>query len=59
MEPNSTDPAVMLFEAGNTIVRSFIEAAIIALLAIAAPPWITLRRIVDVRLTLVPLLLRR
>jgi predicted RND superfamily exporter protein len=47
----------MLFEAGNTIVQSFIEAAIFAVLAIAALLWIALRRIVDVLLTLVPLLL--
>jgi hypothetical protein len=57
VEPNATGPAVMLFEAGNTIVQSFIEAAIFAILAIAALLWIALRRIVDVLLTLVPLLL--
>jgi hypothetical protein len=56
VEPNATGPAVMLFEAGNTIVQSFIEAAIFAVLAIAALLWIALRRIVDVLLTLVPLL---
>jgi hypothetical protein len=56
VEPNATGPAVMLFEAGNTIVQSFIEAAIFAILAIAALLWIALRRIVDVLLTLVPLL---
>ena len=56
VEPNATGPAVMLFEAGNTIVQSFIEAAIFAIWAIAALLWIALRRIVDVLLTLVPLL---
>ena len=56
IEPNATGPAVMLFEAGNTIVRSFIEAAIFAVLAIAALLWIALRRVTDVLLTLVPLL---
>src|SRR6202043_1640825 len=56
VEPNATGPAVMRFEAGNTIVQSFIEAAIFAILAIAALLWIALRRIVDVLLTLVPLL---
>ena len=56
VEPNATGPAVMLFEAGNTIVQSFIEAAIFAILAIAALLWIALRRMVDVLLTLVPLL---
>ena len=42
VEPNATGPAVMLFEAGNTIVRSFIEAAIFAVLAIATLLWIAL-----------------
>jgi uncharacterized protein len=56
VEPNATGPAVMLFEAGNTIVRSFIEAAIFAVLAIATLLWIALRRVADVLLTLVPLL---
>ena len=56
VEPNATGLAVMLFEAGNTIVQSFIEAAIFAIWAIAALLWIALRQIVDVLLTLVPLL---
>jgi hopanoid biosynthesis associated RND transporter like protein HpnN len=54
--PNATGPAVLLFEAGNTVVRAFIEAGIFALAAIALLLWITLRRITDVLLTLVPLL---
>lgn len=56
IEPDATGPAVMLFEAGNTVVRAFIEAGIFALGAIAFLLWITLRRIADVLLTLVPLL---
>jgi hypothetical protein len=56
-EPDATGPAVMLYEAGNTIVRAFIEAAIFALGAIALLLWITLRRVTDVLMTLVPLLL--
>ena len=56
VEPNATGPAVMLFEAGNTIIRSFIEAAVFAVLAIATLLWIALRRVADVLLTLVPLL---
>src|SRR5208282_1050368 len=44
------------FEAGNTVVRAFIEAGIFALVAIAVLLWIALRRISDVLLTLVPLL---
>jgi hopanoid biosynthesis associated RND transporter like protein HpnN len=56
VEPNATGPAVSLYEAGNTVVRAFIEAGIFALSAIALLLWITLRRITDVLLTLVPLL---
>jgi uncharacterized protein len=56
VEPNATGPAVQLYEAGNTVVRAFIEAGAFALAAIALLLWITLRRIGDVLLTLVPLL---
>jgi hopanoid biosynthesis associated RND transporter like protein HpnN len=55
--PHATGPAVTLYEAGNTIVRAFIEAGIFALASISLLLWITLRRIADVLLTLVPLLL--
>ena len=57
VEPEATGPAAMLYEAGNTIVRAFIEAGIFALAAIALLLWITLRRVIDVLMTLVPLLL--
>jgi hypothetical protein len=56
-EPDATGPAVMLYEAGNTIVRSFFEAGIFAIAAIALLLWITLRRVTDVLMTLIPLLL--
>jgi hopanoid biosynthesis associated RND transporter like protein HpnN len=56
VEPDATGPAVLLFEAGNTVVRAFIEAGIFALAAIALLLWVTLRRTADVLLTLVPLL---
>jgi predicted RND superfamily exporter protein len=56
VEPNATGPAVMLFEAGNTVVRAFITAGFFALAAIAILLLVTLRRITDVLLTLVPLL---
>jgi hypothetical protein len=56
IEPNATGPAVLMFEAGNTVVRAFIEAGIFALAEIAVLLWITLRRVADVLLTLVPLL---
>ncbi|MGH7113880.1 MAG: MMPL family transporter [Stellaceae bacterium] len=54
--PGATGPAVLLYEAGNTVVRAFIEAGIFALAAITLLLWITLRRPADVLLTLVPLL---
>jgi hopanoid biosynthesis associated RND transporter like protein HpnN len=56
VEPDATGPAVLMFEAGNTVVRAFTEAGIFALAAIAVLLWITLRRIADVLLTLIPLL---
>jgi hypothetical protein len=57
IESDATGPAVMLFEAGKTIEWSFAEAAITAVLAIAVLLWMALRRLVDILLTLVPLLL--
>jgi uncharacterized protein len=56
VQPNASGPAVLMYEAGNTVVRAFIEAGIFSLAAIAVLLWITLRRITDVLLTLVPLL---
>jgi hopanoid biosynthesis associated RND transporter like protein HpnN len=57
IEPNATGEAVALYESGNTVVRAFIAAGIFALSAITVLLWITLRRLGDVLLTLVPLLL--
>jgi hopanoid biosynthesis associated RND transporter like protein HpnN len=57
VEPSATGPAIMLFEAGETVVRAFVEAGIFAVGAIALLLLIALRRIVDVVLTLVPLLI--
>ncbi|HXW24697.1 MAG TPA: MMPL family transporter, partial [Xanthobacteraceae bacterium] len=55
VEPNTSGPAVLLYEAGNTVVHAFIQSGIFALSAIAILLWVTLRRIGDVLLTLVPL----
>jgi hypothetical protein len=55
--PNATGEAVGIYESGGTIVRAFIEAGAWALLSISILLWIVLRRIGDVLLTLVPLLL--
>jgi hopanoid biosynthesis associated RND transporter like protein HpnN len=54
--PNATGPAVLLFEAGNTVVHAIIEAGIFAICAIVLLLAATLRRARDVLLTLVPLL---
>ena len=45
-----------MFEAGNTVVRAFIEAGVFAMAAIALLLWVALRRIADTLLTLLPLL---
>jgi len=57
VEPSATGAAVSFLESGRTIVRAFIQAGIWALAAIALLLWLALRRISDVLLTLVPLLL--
>ena len=48
---------ISVLEAGDTVVRAFIEAGFWALLSIGLLLWIVLRRIGDVLLTLIPLLL--
>jgi hopanoid biosynthesis associated RND transporter like protein HpnN len=55
-EPTAIGGPVSILKSGDTIVRAFIHAGIFALLVIGALLWITLRRITDVLLTLVPLL---
>jgi uncharacterized protein len=57
VDPNATGPAVMLFEAGRTVVHAFIVSGIFALSAITLLLFVALRRIGDVLLTLVPLLI--
>jgi hopanoid biosynthesis associated RND transporter like protein HpnN len=54
--PGASGTAIMLLESQRTVVRAFIEAGIYAVLAIAVILFITLRRVGDVLLTLVPLL---
>jgi uncharacterized protein len=55
--PTASGPGVQVYEAGNTIVRAFIEAGICALATIFLLLLIALRRLTDVLMTLVPLLL--
>jgi uncharacterized protein len=54
--PNATGQGISTFEWGDTIVRSFEEAAAVALVSIALLLWIVLRRFGDVLLTLIPLI---
>ena len=55
--PNATGGPISILESGRTIITAFIEAGIWALTSITLLLWVTLRRISDVLLTLVPLLL--
>jgi hopanoid biosynthesis associated RND transporter like protein HpnN len=55
--PSATGEAIGILESGTTIVHAFLEAGAWALLSISILLWIVLRRIGDVLLTLVPLLL--
>jgi hopanoid biosynthesis associated RND transporter like protein HpnN len=55
-EPTAIGGPVSILKSGDTVVRAFIHAGIYALVVIGLLLWITLRRITDVLLTLVPLL---
>ncbi|MGX4772910.1 hopanoid transporter HpnN [Bradyrhizobium guangdongense] len=55
-EPTAIGGPVSILKSGDTVVRAFIHAGIYALLVIGLLLWITLRRLVDVAMTLVPLL---
>jgi hypothetical protein len=55
--PSATGPAISLYQSGETVTNAFIEAGALALAAIAILLFLALRRIVDVLLTLVPLVL--
>jgi hopanoid biosynthesis associated RND transporter like protein HpnN len=55
-EPAAIGGPVSILKSGDTVVRAFIHAGIYALVVISLLLWITLRRITDVLLTIVPLL---
>jgi len=55
-EPHAVGGPVSILKSGDTIVSAFIQAGVWALAVIALLLWLTLRRITDVLLTLVPLL---
>lgn len=57
VEPNATGGPISILESGDTIVMAFIQAGGWALLSISILLYIVLRRIGDVLLTLVPLIL--
>jgi predicted RND superfamily exporter protein len=54
--PDAIEGPISILDARQTVVIAFIEAGVFALLSIAVLLWITLRRISDVLLTLIPLL---
>jgi predicted RND superfamily exporter protein len=56
-EPQASGPAITYYESGKTVTKAFVEAGVFALAAIAFLLFTTLRRLTDVLLTLVPLLL--
>jgi hypothetical protein len=55
-EPTAIGGPVSILKSGDTVVNAFIHAGIYALVVIGLLLWITLRRITDVLMTLVPLL---
>jgi uncharacterized protein len=56
VEPNATGTAVSFYESAQAVIRAFLEAGFLALLTISILLTIALRRIADVLLTLIPLL---
>jgi uncharacterized protein len=55
-EPTAIGGPVSILKSGETVVRAFIHAGLWALIVISLLLWLALRRITDVLLTLVPLL---
>ncbi|SDS61074.1 MMPL family transporter [Bradyrhizobium canariense] len=55
-EPTAIGGPVSILKSGETVVRAFIHAGLFALIVISLLLWLALRRITDVLLTLVPLL---
>ncbi len=55
-EPNAIGGPVSILKSGDTVVKAFVHAGIWSLLVISLLLWLALRRVTDVLLTLVPLL---
>jgi len=56
-EPRASGGPISILKTGDTVVLAFIEAGVWAFVSIAILLWIVLRRLTDVALTLIPLLL--
>ncbi len=56
VEPTANGGPITILEAGRTVTAAFMQAGAMALVSIAFMLWLTLRRIGDVLLTLIPLL---
>ncbi|MDB5627767.1 MAG: hypothetical protein JWQ51_107, partial [Tardiphaga sp.] len=56
VEPNAVGGPISILRSGDTIVTAFVHAGFWALLSISLLLWLVLRRVVDVLLTIVPLL---
>jgi uncharacterized protein len=56
VEPNAIGGPISILKSGDTIVVAFIQAGLLALVTICLLLWIALRRVDDVLLTVVPLL---
>ncbi|GAB3436758.1 MMPL family transporter [Massilia solisilvae] len=54
--PGATGGPISVLNAAHVVVQAFIHAALLAVLAITVLLWITFRRVDDVLLTMVPLL---
>ncbi len=57
VQPDAIGGPISILKSGDTIVKAFIHAGFWALLSIAILLWIVLKRVGDVLLTLVPLVL--
>jgi uncharacterized protein len=56
VEPNATGQAIEIYEWARAVTSAFIKAGVLAIVSIAILLWLVLRRIGDVLLTLIPLL---
>jgi uncharacterized protein len=56
VQPHATGQAIEIYEWGRTVTSAFIKAGALAIVSIAILLWLVLRRIGDVLLTLIPLL---